>query len=92
MANLAENSFSSYLLTEDEFTEGSILTITQRQVIHNRLVSAMEQKMSLELDTNNLNGYLQTEAALAGEIGAYRSILDMSAVAIEEKANPNLSE
>lgn len=86
--HLTPNSFSSYHLTEDDAQEGSILTTLQKQVIHNLLVARAEQKLSLELDANNLNAYLQQEASLAGEITAYQTLIANSEFAAEAKNNP----
>lgn len=92
MATFSENSFSSYDISEDEFLIGSMLTIQQRQVIHNKLVSAAEEKLALEFTPNNIPEYTQREASLAGEIAAYRAILDASIIAIEQYDNPTPTE
>lgn len=91
---LTPNSFSSYFLNEDDALEGSILSTLQKKVIHNLLVARAEEKLALELDPNNVSAYLQHEASLAGEISAYRSLIENSEVADEQKnpkpdTNPN---
>lgn len=86
--HLTPNSFSSYHLSEDDAQEGSILTMLQKQVIQNLLVARAEQKLSLELDPNNLSTYLQQEASLAGEIAAYQTLIANSEFAEEAKHTP----
>lgn len=88
---LTPNSFSSYHLTEDDSLEGSILTTLQKQVIHNLLVVRAEQKLNLQLDAANPSSFIQEEACLAGEIAAYRTLIDNSEAAVELKNNPQPS-
>jgi len=84
MATLIPNDFSSYNLTEEEAIQGSVFTTLQKQVIQNQLSNAAIEKNNLELDTNNPLQFAQQEASLAGQIAAFRFLLDTSAVAEEE--------
>lgn len=78
MAQLISNDFSSYQLTEKEELEGSILTITQKQVIQNHLSAAAHEKIGLEYDSAEPLKFAQQEASLKGQIDAYRFILAAS--------------
>lgn len=80
MSCLAENTFSSYRLTEEEALQGSLLTITQKQVIQNDISIYAEQKLALEFDTNNQLLFVQQEAKLSGQIQALRYRLECSEV------------
>lgn len=83
MAHLIPNDFSSYQLTDKEELEGSILTITQKQVIQNHLSAAASEKIGLEYDPENKDRFVQQEASLKGQIDAYRFILSSSESAEE---------
>ncbi len=88
MANLIPNDFSSYYLTEQEELEGSILTITQKQVIQNYLAAAASEKIGLEYDPEVKERFVQQEASLKGQIDAYRFILAASDAAEESLTSP----
>ena len=78
MAILIPNSFSSYDLTEEETLQGSILTLTQQQLIQNYRSVLAEEKLALEYDPANPQIFLQREAGLAGQLAALNYLLDMS--------------
>lgn len=86
--HLTPNSFSSYHLTDEDTLEGSILSTLQKQVIQNKLAIKAEQRLAMQMDANNPLASLQEEAALAGEILAYRNIIVDSELAVEIKNNP----
>ncbi len=91
MAILTPNDFSSYELIEQEELEGSILTITQKQVIQNHLSAAASEKIGLVYDPSDPLVFAQQEASLKGQIDAYRFILDSSDTAQDILApTPNL--
>lgn len=85
MAYLIDNDFALYSLSDEELTQGSILTITQRQVLQNQLSVLASEKLGLEPDTKNFEQYLQQEAHLRGQIDNIRYLLDQS-IAAEEAA------
>ena len=89
MAILIPNDFSSYQLTEQEELEGSILTITQKQVIQNYLSAAASEKNGLEYDPDSPTRFVQQEASLKGQMDAYRFILASSDTAEEQLTTPN---
>jgi len=74
MAIIIPNDFTSYQLTEQEELEGSILTITQKQVIQNHLSAAAHEKNALEYDPENPQRFVQQEASLKGQLDAYHFI------------------
>lgn len=78
MSVLLPNDFSSYNLTEAETLEGSILTITQKQVIQNQLATVAAEKINLQYDPQSPDGFLQREASLQGQLGILRFILESS--------------
>jgi len=88
MAHLIPNDFSSYQLTEQEELEGSLLTITQKQVIQNYLAAAAHEKNGLEYSAAEHDRFCQQEASLKGQIDAYRFILATSEASEELLANP----
>lgn len=83
MAHLISNSFSSYSLSEEEVTQGTILTLTQQQVIQNRLVIIAEEKLALEYDSTSPSAFMQQEAYKKGQIDILRYMLDDS-LALQE--------
>lgn len=88
MAHLVDNTFSSYFLTEDEETEGSILSITQRQLLQNDLATCAEEKLRLEFDPAEPQLFIQQEAFKKGQIELIQYMLDRSESAIESRAQP----
>jgi hypothetical protein len=88
MAHLIPNDFSAYQLTQQEELEGSILTITQKQVIQNYLAAAASEKIGLEYNPEHKERFAQQEASLKGQIDAYRFILAASDSAEEILTSP----
>ena len=84
MATLLPNVFSSYELSDEEQIQGSIYTITQRQVLQNELAIAAETKLALKYDTSKPMEYVQEEAHFAGKVEILRYLLDMSEQATEQ--------
>lgn len=79
MAHLKLNSFTSWHLDSQEMEQGSMLTVTQKQVIQTRLADIAEEKLALTLDPNNTLAYIQAESNLAGQLAALNWLLDISA-------------
>lgn len=86
MAHLIDNSFSSYELTDEEFIEGSILSIAQKQVIQNQIVMFAEQKLDIRYDPNNPILFAQQEAEKKGAIDALKFLISTSSTSEEERA------
>lgn len=68
MAILIPNAFSSYDLTEQEVLQGAILTNLQKQVLQNLLAVCAEEKLHLELDVKNPEGFIQQESYKRGQM------------------------
>jgi len=78
MSVLLPNDFSSWSLTEAEVLEGSILTITQKQVIQNQLSLVAAEKINLQFDPESPEGFIQKEASLQGQLSILRFLLEAS--------------
>ena len=83
MAILAVNPFSSYELTVEEEVQGSLLTITQKQMLQNDLAIYATQRLALEFDPLNPSIFVQREAGLKGQMEVIQYLLDRSN-AVEE--------
>ena len=91
MAHLNPDSpFQSWVLTEKEFTEGSKLTITQKQVIQNRITMYVQERLNLDLDPTNPMEFTQREASIKGAVEALSSLLTQSTQA-EQSAVSHLT-
>ena len=73
MAQLIQNEFASFNLTEEEALQGSILTTLQMQVIQNQLSNAAMGKNALDFDPNNSAQFIQDEET---KLPVVRAILD----------------
>ena len=88
MATLIPNEFSSYELSDEEALQGSVFTTTQLQVLQNAKAAVAEEKIHLEYDPENPLLFAQREAGLAGQLATYNYLIDSSAAAADEIANP----
>lgn len=86
MAELITNTFSTFSLSDEEALQGSILTVTQKQVIQNKLAEVAEEKLALEVDSKDIDFFLQQEASLKGQLDILRWLLE-AAEAAEETVN-----
>lgn len=87
MAHMIPNQFTAYQLNDQEQLEGACLTITQKQLIQNRLSDAATKQLNLDYDPAEPLLFVQAEAYNTGQIEAYQFLLDSSAAA-EEVLNP----
>ena len=78
MSTIIPNDFTSYALTDEETIQGTILTITQKQVIQNQIAVAAMTKVALEPDADSYTEFLQQEAHLRGTIDALKYLIDLS--------------
>ena len=78
MAKLQENSFSTYLLDDEEVRQGTMLTITQRQHIQNSLATVAETILGLKYDSNEPEKYREELIYNQGALSAYQHIIDSS--------------
>jgi len=72
------HSFNRYELSEEEQRAGAALTLTNQAVVQNLIAGAAEQKLHLNLDPQDMNGYVQQEAYLRGQIDVLTFLLDQS--------------
>lgn len=93
MAHLEENKFSSYLLDDEETRQGSMLTVTQRQVMQNNLVACSEELLTLatEVDLSNPASMVQAMAYQQGMIAAYQFIIDASDATSSQQVQEGLA-
>lgn len=86
MASVQYNRFTSYNLTEDEEIEGHKFTITQKQVLHNHLVSWAEQQLAVYPDPDAPDKALKMALELQFLKGAQEAVEHILAkcYAIEE--------
>jgi hypothetical protein len=73
-----QTSFVSWILTPEEEAQGSVFSLTQKQLIQNRIAVLAEEKLALTYDPNEPMKFLQTEAELQGQIGILKYLLTMS--------------
>jgi len=74
---LIPHTFNQYELTDEESKSGHILTESNKAVIQNLIAAAANSKINLVLDTKDLNGYMQQESFLKGQIEILTYLLDM---------------
>lgn len=78
MTTQISSTFTRYSLTDQESLSGSILHLEQKLVIQNFISEIAEQKLALIPDPNNYPAFIQQEAHMAGQIAAYKYLLDSS--------------
>lgn len=76
----SESPFQSWILSPEEFSSGSILTLTQKQNIQNQICALSIAKNNLEPDFSKEGKfkYLQQEAELRGQINALTHLIACS--------------
>jgi ACT domain-containing protein len=80
------NPFQSWILTEVEYLNGSILTITQKQCIQNQIATLSIQLNEMEIDPEHILKTVQEEAGLKGQIIALGHLLTLSASAEAQRS------
>ena len=78
MAVLHSGIFTSWDLTDEELIQGTILTLTQKQVMQNLLAIHAEEKLHIEFDPDNTLKFTQAEAYKRGQIDLLQYIIDAS--------------
>jgi len=75
-----ESPFQSWVLSQEEFLSGSILTLTQKQNIQNQICALAIEKNNLEPDfsQDGSKKFLQKEAHLRGQIDALTHLIAIS--------------
>lgn len=78
MAQIKTTSLTRWDLTEQEITNGTILSQEHKYVIQNLIADATEEKLNLTFDPTNPMNFMQREAELTGQIGILKVLLDSS--------------
>ena len=82
----APSAFTKYELTEEEMKLATSLNICTLALLQNLAAAAAEKRLALAPDGAKLHEFLQQEAELKGEIGAYQYLL---ALAETDAVSPN---
>lgn len=78
MAILELNRYQTYLFqTSQEEKTACILSEGNLQNIRNQMVSAINERLGLELDMTNPHRFIQQEASLTGQIKAFQFLIDL---------------
>ncbi len=76
MATVNTNSkFVSYILTDQEQRQGSILSHLNKMVIQNLINLCAEEKVAMDFDPDAPQKFLQQEAELKGQILILQQLL-----------------
>ena len=78
MATLTLSTFSKYQLSEQEEQSGTLLPQDIKLRLQNLICMIAEEKLALVPNPNNYAEFIQQEAHLAGQLVAYRYLLDCS--------------
>jgi hypothetical protein len=85
MAHLDHNSaFQKWELSTEEYLQGSMLTVTQKQCIQNQICDLAHRKLNLVIDLENPAKTAAVAAELSGQIIALQYLLTLSANAEQE--------
>jgi len=84
MDTIIPNSFTAYVLTDEEVLQGGVFTSLQKQVLHNHLATEAENRLRLELNPEKVQEFIQAEAELKGKIQLLQYLLDVSDASEEE--------
>lgn len=73
-----DNTFTQFQLTKEELVEATIFNSLQRAYIQNCIAEAAMKKVALTVDSSNINGFIQEEAELQGNILALQALLQLT--------------
>ena len=73
------DKFSSFQLTPEEYSSGSIYSLPQLQVLQNLLSEAAHARIALDYDPLNPVDFAQQEAFLKGKISLLSYLIENSA-------------
>lgn len=91
MATLKINTFTSYTLSREEETSGSIYTNLQRMVLQNHIATIAEQKLGLVFNPQNPLDMGLQDSYLTGQMQMLQTLLQNSTDAEHEIASPSPS-
>lgn len=89
MARILENEFTSFQMDDDEFTQGTLYTIMQKQVLMNLRAESAQELLALQLDPANVLKFATAHADLSGRVKLITYILDLAADSEAKMADPN---
>jgi len=96
MATLnTESPFQSWVLTQEEYIQGKILSLAQKQNIQNQICALAVRKNNLAPDFSDSGKYkfLQEEAEIRGQMGGLTFLIELSnetEAALQQQAQSSL--
>lgn len=87
MARILPNSFTSYVLTEDQIKSGTQLTPENVYVIQNHISALAEEKLNLIFDPLNPMSFALRNAELQGQIDILKMLVDASVSSLSQPSN-----
>jgi len=91
VADQIPNKFTSYSLSTEEERSGFMLTQSNTYVLRNELASIAEQKISVAVNSSDIQTFVQQEAYLRGKMDILEWLLAMSSqITNEEIADAQL--
>jgi len=88
MANIVDNNYTTYELTPEEEQEGSILTISQKQVIQNDISLMAHQILVIDFDAECPAKFNRELHHMRGQMASLIYRIECSKVAEADKLNP----
>lgn len=89
MAYETESSFSKFQMSDAEKVSASVLTLMQKQHIHNLRVDVAETILNLEEDIDAPLKHLKDRAKLQGMLDAYAGLINISLISENTLAQLN---
>ena len=87
MARILPNSFTAYVLTEDQIKSGTQLTPENVYVIQNHISALAEEKLNLIFDPLNPMSFALRNAELQGQIDILKMLVDASVSSLSQPSN-----
>ena len=87
MARILPNSFTSYVLTEDQIKSGTQLTPENVYVIQNHISALAEEKLNLIFDPLNPMSFALRNAELQGQVDILKMLVDASISSLSQSSN-----
>jgi len=76
-----ESLFQSWIISPEEFVQGTLLSGVQKQVIQNQICVLASEKCLLQFDPAHPNQFIQREAELQGSIKSLQYLIQLSSEA-----------
>lgn len=89
MANITTGTFTHFNLSQEEILSGSILTLTQSQLLQTELAQIAELRLEVVFDPANPLKFAQEEAFLKGQMSVIRNLIDRSKEAEQLLLHPS---